>query len=296
MDEVLNKLLQSELLSEDVKAEITTEWTSAVEAYKATLREQVSGDVRLELAEQWNTERDELVAKVDGLVSQVLVREMAELRGDIDRFRDLEVEYAEKLVEEKHRLAGEVASELDALVDKIDEFFEMRLEAEMSELREDLEVVKKNDAGMQMFEAFAETFGHLYADDASTQRRLSIAESKLADAETVIAEREKQLGKMIRESKMESVLSALTGKKREQMALLLKNVDTQRLEESYKYFIGRILREGTEETTASTIVEAQGKTTVVTGDKSTQIIESAQGTKTADNAELAAMKRLAGIK
>lgn len=296
MDEVLNKLLQSELLSEDVKAEITTEWTSAVEAYKATLREQVSGDVRLELAEQWNTERDELVAKVDGLVSQVLVREMAELRGDIDRFRDLEVEYAEKLVEEKHRLAGEVASELDALVDKIDEFFEMRLEAEMSELREDLEVVKKNDAGMQMFEAFAETFGHLYADDASTQRRLSIAESKLADAETVIAEREKQLGKMIRESKMESVLSALTGKKREQMALLLKNVDTQRLEESYKYFIGRILREGTEETTASTIVEAQGKTTVVTGDKSTRIVESAQGTKTADNAELAAMKRLAGIK
>lgn len=296
MDEVLNKLLQSELLSEDVKAEITTEWTSAVEAYKATLREQVSGDVRLELAEQWNTERDELVAKVDGLVSQVLVREMAELRGDIDRFRDLEVEYAEKLVEEKHRLAGEVASELDSLVDKIDEFFEMRLEAEMSELREDLALVKKNDAGMQMFEAFAETFGHLYADDESAQRRLSIAESKLADAETVIAEREKQLGKMVRESKMESVLSALTGKKREQMALLLKNVDTQRLEESYKYFIGRILREGTEETTASTIVESQGKTTVVTGDKTTQIVESAQGTKTADNAELAAMKRLAGIK
>lgn len=296
MDEVLNKLLQSELLSEDVKAEITTEWTSAVEAYKATLREQVSGDVRLELAEQWNTERDELVAKVDGLVSQVLVREMAELRGDIDRFRDLEVEYAEKLVEEKHRLAGEVASELDSLVDKIDEFFEMRLEAEMAELREDLEVVKKNDAGMQMFEAFAETFGHLYADDESAQRRLKIAESKLADAETVIAEREKQLSKMVRESKMESVLSALTGKKREQMALLLKNVDTQRLEESYKYFIGRILREGTEETTASTIVEAQGKTTVVTGDKTTQIVESAQGTKTADNAELAAMKRLAGIK
>lgn len=296
MDEVLKKLLQSELLSEDTKAEITTEWTSAVEAYKTTIREQVSGDVRLELAEQWNTERDELVAKVDGLVSQVLVREMAELRGDIDRFRDLEVEYAEKLVEEKHRLAGEVASELDALVDKIDEFFEMRLEAEMAELREDLEVVKKNDAGMKMFEAFAETFGHMYADDESAQRRLKIAESKLADAETVIAEREKQLNKMVRESKMESVLSALTGKKREQMALLLKNVDTQRLEESYKYFIGRILREGTEETTASTIVESQGKTTVVTGDKAAQIVESAQGTKTADNAELAAMKRLAGIK
>ena len=295
MDEVLNKLLQSELLSEDTKAEITTEWNSAVEAYKMTIREQVSGDVRLELAEQWNTERDELVEKVDTLVSQVLVREMAELRGDIDRFRDLEVEYAEKLVEEKHRLAGEVASELDALVDKIDEFFEMRLEAEMAELREDLEVVKKNDAGLKMFEAFAETYGNL-ADDGTAQRRLKIAESKLSDAEIVIAEREKQLAKMVRESKMESVLSALTGKKREQMALLLKNVDTQRLEESYKYFIGRILREGAEEKTSSTIVESQGKTTVVTGDKTTQIVESAQGTKSAETAELAAMKRLAGIK
>lgn len=295
MDEVLNKLLQSDLLSEDTKAEITTEWNSALEAYKSILREQVSGDVRLELAEQWNTERDQLVTKVDELVSQVLVREMAELRGDIDRFRDLEVEYAEKLVEEKHRLAGEVASELDGLVDKIDEFFEMRLEAEMAELKEDLEVVRKNDFGRKMFEAFAETFAESYADDESTQRKLQITESKLSDAKSVIAEREKQLAKMIRESKMEAVLSALTGKKREQMSLLLKNVETSRLEESYKYFIGRILREDVEAPAKTTLAESSAakKTTVVTGEKTQNLDESAQSTQ---SLELATMKRLAGIK
>ena len=39
MDEILQKLLSSELLSEDAKAEISTQWTSAVDGFKQTVRE-----------------------------------------------------------------------------------------------------------------------------------------------------------------------------------------------------------------------------------------------------------------
>lgn len=288
MDEILQKLLQSELLSEDTRAELT----ESVEKFKQQVREEVAGEVRSELAEQWIAERDELIGKVDEFVAEALIKEITELRGDIERFRDLEAEYAEKLVEAKHELAGEVATELDGLVDKIDAFFEMRLQAEMEELKEDLEVVKQNEFGRKIFEAFAETYGSSYVDEDAVQSKLALAEAKLAEAEEALAEREEEVAKMVREAKMEQVLSPLTGKKREQMAMVLKNIETSRLEESYKFFIGRVLKEEAAPTVVTESAAAR-KTTVVTGEPAATIVESAQGTKAFD---LAAIRRLAGIK
>jgi hypothetical protein len=295
MDEILNKLLQSELLSEETKAEISEQWTSSVEAFKTQVREEVSGQVRLELAEQWAGERDELIAKVDTFVAEALTKEIAELQGDIDRFRDLEAEYAEKLVEEKHKLAAEVATELDGLVDKIDQFFEMRLAAEMEEFQEDLEVVKQNEFGREIFEAFAKTYGESYVDEDAVQSKLTIAEQKLADAEAALAEREEKLNKMVREAKLEQVLGSLTGKKREQMAMVLRNIETSRLEESYKFFIGRIMKEDAEPAAkpAATVVTESAKpvhkTTVVTGEPETIVESQGAGDR------LANLRRLAGI-
>lgn len=299
MDEILNKLLQSELLSEETKAEISEQWTASVEAFKTQVREEVSGTVRLELAEQWAGERDELIAKVDTFVAEALTKEVSELRGDIDRFRDLEAEHAEKLVEEKHRLAAEVADELDGLVDKIDAFFEMRLSAEMEELKEDLEVVKQNEFGRKIFEAFAKTFGESYVDEDAVQSKLTVAEAKLADAEKALAAREEAINKMVREAKLEQILSPLTGKKREQMAMILRSVETSRLEESYKFFIGRILKESDETAAKPTVVTesvktVEGtKTTVVTGEPAATIVESVEGNS---GARLENLRRLAGIK
>lgn len=293
MDEILNKLLKSELLSEETKAQITKEWESSVAAFKTQVREEVSMEVRHELAEQWVSERDELVEKIDSLVTETLTKEIAELKGDVERFRDLEAEFAEKLVEEKHKLATEVAAELDTLVDKMDAFFEMRLAAEFQELREDLEVVRQNEFGRRMFEAFATEYAKHYVDDDSVQSQLSAAEQKLADAEARLAESEQTVAKMIREAKMEEVLSPLTGKKREQMAMILKNVDTSRLQESYKLFIGRILKESDEQPASLTEgTVAEGKTQVVTGDAPAAITEQ----KASQTTEVDRFKRLAGIK
>lgn len=292
MNEILSKLLESELLSEDTKAQISEQWTTSVEAFKKQIREETQNEVRLQLSEQWIAERDELVGKVDSLVSEALQAELAELRGDVERFRDLEAEHAEKLVEEKHRLANEVAAELDTLVDKIDAFFEARLQAEMEELKEDLEQVKKNEFGRRIFEAFAGEFSKSHVDENATQQRLSVAESKLADAEQLLAEREQELNKMIRETKMEQILAPLTGKKREQMAMMLKTVDTDRLQESYKFFIGRILKEDAQPAASTLTESAEKKTILVTGEQAS----------TGDRApvrmiseDLAKMKRLAGI-
>lgn len=292
MDEILQKLLQSELLSEETRAQISEQWTSAVETFKTQVREETSMVVRAELLEQWITERDELVTKVDSFVADALIKEMTELKADIERFRDLEAEYAEKLVEEKHKLAGEVANELDELVDKIDAFFEVRLAAELDELKEDLDVVKQNEFGRRIYEAYASTFAAAHVDDGSAAYKLRIAESKLADAERALASSEETRLAMVREAKLSNLLSSLTGKKREQMEMVLKSVETDRLEESYKFFIGRILKEDVAPAAALNEGLAGGKqTTVVTGDAPVEIAAAPQLDE-----GLAKLQRLAGIK
>lgn len=290
MDEILKKLLESELLSEETKAQISEQWTTSVTSFKQQVREEVAGTVRLELAEQWIAERDELVSKVDGFVTEALLKEVTELKHDIERFRDLEAEYAEKLVEEKHKLAEEVASELDQLVDKIDTFFEVRLGAELDELKEDIAIVKENEFGRRIYEAFAGTFAVAHIDKDSVSTKLRIAEAKLGDAVKALNESEEHRNQMVREAKLDKILAPLSGKKREQMEMVLKNIETARLEESYKFFIGRILKE--EDAPAATLTEGKAvgkKTTVVTGDATsvTTITQLDEG--------LARTLRLAGV-
>lgn len=294
MDEILQKLLQSELLSEETKAEISEQWTTSVETFKTQVREETANEVRAQLAEQWIAERDELVTKVDGFVAEALVKEIAELKADIERFRDLEAEYAEKIVEEKHKLAEEVASELDQLVDKIDAFFEVRLAAELDELKEDIDVVKQNEFGRKIYEAFASTFATAHIDEESVQSQLKVAEAKLVDLQQALATSEENRIAIVREAKLEKLLTNLTGKKREQMEMVLKNIETNRLEESYKFFIGRILKEDVAAPAATLTEGAEDgkKTTVVTGDAP---VESA-AVEPQLNESLAKLQRLAGIK
>jgi hypothetical protein len=145
-----------------------------------------------------------------------------------------------------------------------------------------------------MFEAFASEYAKSYVDEDAVQSKLSVAEQKLADAEKALAESEERVAKMLRESKMEEILSPLTGKKREQMAMILKNVDTSRLEESYKYFIGRIMKEEETAPAAKPLNEATAaaQTTVVTGNKP----DTGTQAKSPQAIKLDEMKRLAGIR
>lgn len=295
MDEILQKLLSSELLSEEAKAEISTKWTEAVEQYKATVREEVTLEVRSEIAEQWQSERDSLIENVETFVSKKLEEEITELKADIERFRDLEAEYAERIVEEKHAMAEQLSTELDQLIDKMDAFFELRLKEEFEELREDLEVVKQNEFGRRIFEAFATEFGKSYVDEDSLQSKLNATTEKLEDAEQTIAKLEEEQAKMVREAKLEKILSPLQGKKKEQMAFVLANVETARLEEAYNHFIGRVLKEEAPEAKPEADKAAlnESATSVVTGDESVETPASKQAAPAQD--KFAELKRLAGM-
>jgi hypothetical protein len=293
MEEILKKLLEAEILSEDTKQDLTEAWQEAVKAKTAELREEAMLEVRAELADQWVKEREALVTKLDAFVSEQLETEFNELRSDIESFRDLEAEYAGKLVSEKQKISEQMTQELDILVDKIDAFFEQRLTEELEELREDLQVVRENEFGRKLFEAFVNEYAKSYVDEDAIQSKLTITESKLQDVQKRLQEMEKEKEVLLREQKMEELLKPLSGSKREQMQFVLQNIETKKLDEAYNHFINRVLKEDVKQEEKK-LVESKKEdvkmTTVKTGDVEPEVI-----TESKHSSDLATLKRLAGI-
>jgi hypothetical protein len=307
MNELLQKLLEAEVLSEETKVELEEAFKMQLNEAIAAAKEEAAADVRADLTEQWVKEKDTLIEAIDSKVGEFLENELEELKEDVERFRDLEAEFAEKLVEAKAAMADELKGDLADLVEKIDSFLEIRLAAEIEELREDIDVVRQNEFGRRIFEAFADEFTKSYADEESAEVSLRETEERLADVENALVEAERKLAEMERKDKMSKILSPLSGRSREVMEAILKNVDTNNLEEAYKVFLGRVLREtsgdaANSEKEGKVLAEGEVKKqkpvtegVAVTGDNQDVLTENENRVKQQDADKLAHLRKLAGI-
>lgn len=297
LDDILKKLLESDLLNEDTKAELATQFKSAVDSYLTEERSKLEVEVRSTLTEEFVKARDELAESIYKKIDDALSAEADELREDINNFRDLEVESAEMIAEEKERLAQRFGEEIDQLVKNLDNFLEVRLDEEISEFKSDLEDVKKLEFGRKIFEAFEQEFRvHRKSDTAKIEQDLGEALDKLSDAEKRLEEIESSRLAESRNAKMDELLSPLGGNAREQMKIILSNVATQKLDEAYKIYIGRVLKETVVEKKEDTVVvEAKrAPSKVVTGnDTKEELTESVKTQPAADYT--ARMKQLAGL-
>ena len=308
MEELLQKLLEAEILTEDTRKELENAFKAQLEEATTAAKDETAADVRAELTEQWVTERDNLIEAIDTKVGEMLVQEIAELKEDIESFRDLEAEYAEKLVEAKGEMGDELKGDLKELVEKIDSFLEMRLKSEMSELKEDIAEVRKNDFGRRIFEAVEAEFNDNHADKASAAKSLRETKARLADTMTALEESESKLAAMQRTQKLDEVLSPLVGQQRDVMEAILKTVPTDKLEEGYKTFIGRVIRESEEDVKSEKEDKVLAEDTledgkddakkldegvVVTGDEAVTLEESEEVKVESDSA--ARLRKLAGI-
>jgi DNA repair exonuclease SbcCD ATPase subunit len=306
MNELLKKLLDQEILTEETKNELEQAITKKINEAIEFARAETTAQVTAELNEKFVEERDILIEALDAKVTEVLKEELNELKEDIERFRDLEAEYAEKLVEAKSEMADQLKNELGELVEKVDAFLEIRLASELEELREDIEAEKKKKFGQKMFEAFVEEYKKYFAGDVSVEGKLNETETRLRDVQEQLEKAERKIAKLERTKKLEEVLSPLSGRQKEIMAAILEKVDTPLLEDAYNTFIGRVLKETQHEKTSEkeTPVLAEGKkeaikekaTVVKTGDDFVQLNENKKTDETNFTQDSKAwVRKLAGI-
>lgn len=304
MDEILKKLLESDVLSEETKAEISAQFKTTMDSYLAEARSAVEVEVRTQLTEEFVKAREQLAESIDAKLESFLKAEFDELKEDINQFRDLEVEYAEKLVEEKEVLATKLGEQLDQLVDKIDAFLEVRLDEEMTELKEDIEDVKKLEFGREIFESMEQTFKKFRKDETSlTERALAEAQDKLADATSRLAQIERAALAEQRQAKLDSLLESLSGIAKEQMKILLQNVATEKLDEAYGVYIARVIKEASVEvkkpvTEAKVVAPTAPTGALVTGNEEvlTEDVKEANAVQTQQDSQVSRMRTLAGLK
>lgn len=309
MNELLQKLLAAEVLTEETKQELEAAFTGQLDKAIQEARATAQATVTAELNEAWITERDTLIEAIDSRITEDLTNELAELRTDIERFRDLEAEYASRIVEAKAEMASTLKQDVAQLIERLDNFLEIRLSAELEELRQDITEVRKQEFGKKVFEAFISEFKQHYAGDDSVEARLTETEQRLSTALAALEESNKKAALLERSIKMDKVLQPLSGRTREVMEAILKHVDTPMLEEAYKTYIGRVLKESAvaptsekeEEVLAEGKKEEEIRGVVKNGDNKSVLAEQVALAATdskqpsISDAELARIRRMAGL-
>jgi hypothetical protein len=250
---ILQTLLENDILTEESKKEIeeaiAAQLLEAVEEAVKVAKEEAEISVRAELAEQFVTDKEALVEALDTKVQQFLESELQEFKDDIENFRDLETEYAEKLVNVKKELAECAKKDFTQLINILNEFLEERVEAEMKELKEDIEEVKKIRFGAKVYESVKETFEREYFDKDEINKNAKEAEDVLKRVTTDLREAKKELNHIKRDTALTETLSSLSGRPKEVMAAILENTPTDKIQKVYDQFIGRVLNESVVEET-----------------------------------------------
>lgn len=311
MKELLEKFLSSELLSDENKTELVEAITSEIESARTAAIEEgrVQGlaEAKTEFAAQYMVDKEALVEALDTKVTELLKAEIDELKEDIERFRDLEAEKAAEIAEAKALMAEQVKKDMAELVETLDTFLELRLTEEINELKESIEEVKKIETGRKIYEAFKEEIKADFLKESDLGKQLDEMKRELEAKNAALNEAKRTLNSQLRESKMAEVLSPLNGFSRDLMETLLKTIPTDKLDEAYGNYIGRVLHEASTKNTApskekesvASPVLAEGKaepvieTKLVKGDSEVVVTESAVSPEVLRKKEQ--LRRAAGI-
>lgn len=307
--DILEQLLSNELLNEDTRNSLKQAFSDLETQIVETQTQRLEVEIRAQLTEQFITERDMLIEAIDSKLGSVLEAELNELKQSISEFRDLEVEYGEKLVESKRELAEQLDKDLAALVHIVESFLDERIASEMNELKTDLTEARKLNFGRKIVEAFRDEFLSLENPANEMAAAVTEATQKLEQTQAAVSQLEASNRKLVesnqqmaRDLKLGKLLNNLTGSKRDVMESLLKDVSVEKLDEKYQAYLPRLVEQvATTVETTTIISESQDAATVSdlvvkTGDLN-NLTEGEQTRKTGvlTEAEVYEIRRLGGI-
>lgn len=275
-------------------------------------------EAKQKIAEQ----HEEHVRRIDAFVTEAVRNEIVEFAQDkkalVEQRVKLATESRKKLKETQDRFIAEAAA-------KVEKFVEKNLQSHFSELHEDIEYARQNEFGRRIFNAIAAEYMTSYFAEGtevrSLQNMLEAKEAEITEAQALVADAERKLNEAneasnasVRKARlaedraertkiMSELLANLKGEKRAVMENLLGTTKTVELRKAFNKLLPVVLSE-TRSKSVETPVLSESKETpqrssrTVTGDavRSNRLLESANDQNEAENAEIALIKHLAGLK
>lgn len=305
LDRMVSESLQKELaeFAEDrnslvaERVQLKKQMSEHAEKIKQFILENLAKELKEFKAERDAFRRD--VAKLESFVVKNLSKEIVEFAQD-----------KRELVEAKVRLVAEAKGQLAAVKKQfvsraagaVEKTVTEGLKRELSQLKEDVEIARKNNFGQRIFEAFSKEFaGSHYSETAEIrslrgklEKAMDIVETakKAVGAQKQLAESRQRELTAIKEAAeradvMSKLLEPLSKKQRAIMEDLLRTASNARLKESFDKYLPSVLNENAPVRNAekSVLVEARKE---VTGDKPVKDERPV--------AEIVDLRKLAGLK
>jgi hypothetical protein len=177
------------------------------------------------------------------------------------------------------------------------------LKAELSQLKEDIQVARENNFGRRIFEAYASEFGATHLNEKAEVRKLhdtiAAKDAKLSEAirfaqkAKVLVENKEREMRILKESNqreavLEELLAPLNQEKQQVMRNLLESVQTSRLSNAFEKYLPAVL----EDRSAKARKVIAESLTEATGDKSAR---SPDADQVESQSNVIDLKRLAGL-
>jgi hypothetical protein len=238
--------------------------------------------------------------KLENFVVHALAREIQEFAQD-----------KQDVVNTKVRLVREARKQLETLkarfvtesARKMSTAVSQHLKAELSQLKEDIQVARENNFGRRIFEAYATEFGATHLNEKAEVRKLhnmiAAKDAKLSEAikftqkaKVLVESKEREI-RIIKESNerqstMDELLRPLNREKQDVMRNLLESVQTNRLVSAFEKYLPAVLEDRSVKA-HKVITES---VSVATGDKSARSPDADQVEQESNVIDL---KRLAGL-
>jgi len=241
------------------------------------------------------------VAKLESFVLKALSRELVEFSKDkravVETKVRLVTDAKKKLDELRTRFVRESAKKMSKTVSK-------HLNAELTQLHEDIKIARENNFGRKLFEAFASEFSVTHLNENAEIRKLRALigkkSSQLKEAAKVVSKQKRLIetkdknARLLKESTnrkstVEDLLAPLNKAKQVVMRDLLEGVATVKLQAAFNKYLPTVLAQSGKEAPkrAQALTETRK---VLTGDKNVkpQALEE-------DNSNVIDLKRLAGL-
>jgi hypothetical protein len=242
------------------------------------------------------------IAQLESFVIRALAEEIQEFEQDKRALVETKVAL---VAGAKEKLAELQKTFVQRSAELVKESVTEKLETEMTQLKEDIQLARENMFGRRLFEAFASEFAVTHLNENKEVARLhaelqqskqAIAEARhVADEKSVLVESKEREIKIIRESAerketFAKLLKPLNKEKASVMSELLESVQTDKLQSAFDKYLPAVLNNSSTKPVAESAVVLTESRSVATGDKTAKNVENYVGTNVVE------LKRLAGLK
>ena len=237
------------------------------------------------------------VAKLESFIVDALAKEIAEFHTDKKDLAETKVKLVRESKARFEAIKKDFISKSAAIIEST---VSKGLRSEMVQLKEDIELARKNDFGRRIFESFASEYAASHLNEKSETAKLlkvvaekdaALAEAKAVaqEAKKLVESKESQIrvarDMAARKEVMSELLGPLAGDKKSVMNELLESVQTDKLHAAFDKYLPAVMNGGAPARKALT----EGK--AITGNK--EATNSATEEKTA---EIFQIRKLAGLK